>query len=126
MISVALSDWRSRTEFPADESPVFPSTVGTPINYSNLYNRVWIPARDAAGIPGDEYGAFHRLRKTLGTIVHGRIDKTDRQLADWLGHGDPAFSVRVYTGEMDDGLGKADFLDEAIPVEKWATETRNA
>jgi hypothetical protein len=23
---------------------------------------------------------------------------------------------------MDDGLGKADFLDEVIPVEKWATD----
>ena len=67
-------------------------------------------------------GALHRLRKTLGTIVHGRTDKTDRQLADWLGHKDPALRVRVYTGQMDDGLGKADFLDEVIPVEKWATQ----
>jgi hypothetical protein len=67
-------------------------------------------------------GALHRLRKTLGTIVHGRTDKTDRQLADWLGHKDPALRVRVYTGQMDDGLGKADFLDEVIPVEKWATD----
>ncbi len=37
-------------------------------------------------------------------------------------HADPAFSARVYTGRMDDGLGKADFLDEVIPVEKWATD----
>ena len=37
-------------------------------------------------------------------------------------HGGPAFSARVYTGRMDDGLGKADFLDEVIPVEKWATD----
>jgi hypothetical protein len=85
----------------------------------HLYNRVWIPARDAAGISG--HGAFHRLRKTLGTLVHGQADKSDRQLADWLGHGDPSFSARVYTGKLDDGLGKADFLDEVIPVEKWAT-----
>ncbi len=37
-------------------------------------------------------------------------------------HAAPAFSARVYTGRMDDGLGKADFLDEVIPVEKWATD----
>ena len=96
------------------------------MGYSNVYNRVWVPARDEAGIPSDEYGAFHRFRKTLGTLVHGQADKTARQATDWRGHGDPAFSARVYTGQMDDGLGKADFLDEVIPVEKWALDRQRA
>jgi hypothetical protein len=75
-----------------------------------------VPARDAAGIDPAEYGAFHRLRNTLGSLLHQRSDKSDRQLCDWLGHSDPNFSVRRYTGTMDEGLGSADFLDELIPV----------
>ncbi len=45
--------------------PVFASSTGTPVNYHNLWNRVWKPARDAAGITGT--GAFHRLRHTFAS-----------------------------------------------------------
>jgi integrase len=64
------------------------------------------------GLPGR--GAFHRFRKTTGSLVHER--RTARQLGDWLGHADPGFSVRTYTAQMDDELGSAAFLDELIPV----------
>jgi integrase len=101
----ALSDWRGRTEYPSDLSPVFATTTGTPYSYSNLWNRVWQPARDAAGIPGNEVGAFHAFRRTLGSLIHDQGAKTDRQLSDWLGHHDPAFTVREYVGQMTTGLG---------------------
>jgi integrase len=113
----ALTAWRERTPHPGEESPLFASDVGTPLDYSNLYKRVWVPARDAAGIDGSEVGAFHALRHTLGSLIHERGAKTDRQLCDWLGHHDPAFTVREYVGTMDEGLGEADFLDELIPVD---------
>jgi integrase len=116
----ALSTWRQQTPYAADDNPVFASKVGTPLNYSNMYRRVWVPARDAAQITGE--GAFHRFRHTLGSLIHDQGVKSDRQLASWLGHSDPAFSVRTYAGTMDSGLGDADFLDELIPVEQWATE----
>jgi hypothetical protein len=64
---------------------------------------------------GDREAAAERF-------LHERSDKSDRQLCDWLGHPDPAFSVRAYAGTMDDGLGSAEFLDELIPVEGWATD----
>jgi integrase len=96
---------------------------GTPLEYANLRRQVWLPARDAAGIDPDEYGAFHRLRHTLGSLVHERGVNTDRQLCDWLGHHDPAFTVREYVGQMDDGLGDAEFLDELIPI-AWAAAGR--
>jgi integrase len=117
----ALHEWRQRTEYPEDESPVFPSSVGTPLNYSNLWNRVWHPAKVAAGID-EQYGAFHRLRKTLGSVIHESGQKSGRQLSDWLGHADIAFTQRVYVGRMDSGLGDAEFLDELIPVDGWATD----
>jgi integrase len=117
----ALSDWRTRTEYPDDVSPVFATTAGTAYSYSNLWNRVWQPARDAAGIPGDEVGAFHAFRRTLGSLIHDQGAKTDRQLSDWLGHHDPAFTVREYVGKMDGGLGSAEFLDELVPVDEWVS-----
>jgi hypothetical protein len=43
--------------------------------------------------------------------------KPPKQVQVWLGHKDPAFTLRVYVHLLDDGLGDADFLDE----EKWAT-----
>jgi hypothetical protein len=111
----ALSAWRERTEYPAGTDPVFASKVGTALNYSNIYNRVWIPARDAADVHGE--GAFHRFRHTLGSLIHDQGAKTPRQLSDWLGHSDISFTQRVYVGQMDNGLGDADFLDDLIPVD---------
>jgi hypothetical protein len=34
----------------------------------------------------------------------------------WLGHSDPGFTLRTDVHLIDDGLGDADFLDQA----KWA------
>jgi integrase len=83
---------------------------------------VWHPAKVATGISDEQYGAFHRLRKTLGSVIHESGQKSGRQLSDWLGHADIAFTQRVYVGQMDSGLGDAEFLDELIPVEGWATD----
>jgi integrase len=122
----ALSAWREQTPYPAEDDPVFASKTGAPLDYSNLYGRVWAPARDAAGIPGNEVGAFHAFRHTLGSLIHDQGAKSDRQLSDWLGHADIAFTQRVYVGTMDRGLGDADFLDELIPVQEWATDGQHA
>jgi hypothetical protein len=40
--------------------------------------------------------------------------KTIRQMSDWLGHGDPSFTLKRYVHVMDDGLGSADFLDSVF------------
>lgn len=115
----ALTDWRERTDYPEPGSPVFASSAGTPLDYSRLRREVWLPARDAAGIPGDEVGAFHTFRHTTATALHAS-GKTGRQLGDWIGHADPTFTVRQYVGASDDGMGEATFLDELIPVDGWA------
>jgi Protein of unknown function (DUF3631) len=57
----------------------------------------------------------------LGSVIHESGQKSGRQLSDWLGHADPAFTQRVCVGQLDSGLGGAEFLDELIPVEGWAT-----
>jgi hypothetical protein len=34
-----------------------------------------------------------------------------KQVAEWLGHADPAFTLRTYVHLLDDGVGDADFFD---------------
>jgi Phage integrase family len=60
----------------ADDAPVFPSCTGTPLNYSNLYNRVLIPALQRAGIGHMQCGrwdnegvAFHAFRRACGSLL---------------------------------------------------------
>jgi hypothetical protein len=52
--------------------------------------------------------------ETAARLLHHH-GKSGRQLADWLGHQDPAFTVATYVGQVDEGLGDAGFLDELIP-----------
>jgi hypothetical protein len=42
-------------------------------------------------------------------------------VCDWLGHADPAFTLRTYVHLMDGGLGDADFLDAQVG-NLWATQ----
>jgi hypothetical protein len=59
------------------------------------------------------WATFHSFRHALATLLHAERAKTNRQLSDWLGHGDPSFTLRTYVTAPD--LGSADFLDGLIP-----------
>lgn len=118
-MALALDRHQRTSEYTAPGDPLFANAVGNPWDYSALRRRVLRPAIVASGIDWPKGQAFHLFRKTAASLIHDD-GKTDRQLADWLGHGDPAFSVRTYVGTMDEGLGDVGFLDEAVPME-WAT-----
>ena len=45
-----------------------------------------------------------------------------KQVASWLGHADPGFTLRRYIHLMDDGIGDADFLDTAVRVNTGSTQ----
>jgi hypothetical protein len=47
--------------------------------------------------------------------------KNIRQVCDWLGHADPAFTLRTYVHLMDGGLGEVDFMDAQVG-NPWATQ----
>jgi integrase len=115
-MALALDRHRRASEFDAPSAPVFTSQTGTAIDYSALRRRVLLPAIEASAIEWPKGTAFHMFRKTAASLIHGS-GKTGRQLADWLGHGDPSFSIRTYVGQMDEGLGDASFLDELVPVD---------
>jgi integrase len=71
------------------------------------------PATEAAGVP---WVSFHTFRHSCASLLFA-AGKSPKQVQVWLGHSDPAFTLRVYVHLLDDGLGSADFLDDA----KWAT-----
>lgn len=58
-----------------------------------------------------EFGAQPRLRVRRQLFDAG---KNIRQVCDFLGHADPAFTLRTYVHLIDGGLGEVDFLDAAV------------
>jgi integrase len=77
-----------------------------------------LPApREHAGMP---WVHFHTFRHTCASMLFAG-GKNIKQVADWLGHRDPAFTLRTYVHLMDDGLGEADFLDTMVG-NGWATQ----
>jgi integrase len=59
--------------------------------------------------------SFHTFRHTCASLLF-EAGKDVKQVQEWLGHADPAITLRTYVHLMDDGLGDADFLDLAVTV----------
>lgn len=76
---------------------VFTSPEGTPIERSNFRYRVWLPATEAAGLPGLR---FHDLRHTAGTLA-ARTGATTKELMARLGHASPRASL-IYQHAAED------------------------
>jgi integrase len=104
---LARALWAGR---PADGAgPVFTTGVGTRYSDRNV-RRILDPAAERAGVP---WVSFHAFRHTCASMLF-EGGKNIRQVCDWLGHADPAFTLRTYVHLMDTGLGGADFLDDSV------------
>jgi integrase len=101
-ISLSLSDdLRASRNGADDDALVFPSEVGTPIHYSNLYRRVIAPLAQELGAPA---GA-HVFRHTFASM-HIAQGTNIRQLSHLLGHHSPSFTLDTYVHLMDDDAGQ--------------------
>ncbi|MEJ7785511.1 MAG: tyrosine-type recombinase/integrase [Solirubrobacteraceae bacterium] len=101
---------------------VFTSATGCALSDGNVRRRWLHPAAVAAGLvdaEGVPWIGFHTFRHTCASLLfeHGRNIK---QVAGWLGHSDPAFTLRTYVHLMDEGIGDAAFLD-VVAGNGWAT-----
>jgi integrase len=92
------------------KSPVFPSGAGTELIRERFAQAVLNPAREAVGLP---WVSFHAFRHTCASLLFAN-GKNIKQVQEWLGHADPAFTLRTYVHLMDEGLGSADFLDDVV------------
>jgi integrase len=71
---------------------IFPGPEGQPLGYANFRTRIWVPATEAAGIPG--FG-FHDLRRMSATLlIRGGVDVKTVQTR--LGHSDPRLTLGLY------------------------------
>lgn len=66
-------------------------------NYVNA--KVWKPALRAAGLPDARESGMHGLRHFYASVLLDAGESV-RALADYLGHSDPGFTLRVYTHLM--------------------------
>jgi integrase len=127
-LSATMASWLAelRPENAAPDAPVFPSTIGTPLHYHNLYNRVLRPALRASGIAvnmgEDDRGrerwdyqgvAFHAFRKACGSLLLAQ-GKNLKQVQGWLRHSQLTTTLNVYIHETDDGLGGADIWEGVL------------
>lgn len=54
--------------------------------------------------------AFHTFRHTCASLLFAE-NRNVKQVAAWLGHADPASTLRVYVDLLDEGLGGGLELD---------------
>ena len=99
--------WATRSANAA--GPMFTTASGARLADRNL-RRVLDRASKQAGVP---WIGFHTFRHTCASMLL-ESGKNIRQVAGWLGHTDPAFTLRTYTHLMDSGLGDVAFLDAAV------------
>lgn len=120
-----------RDYYRGPKTPVFASKAGTELLPANVYRRVLAPAAIGVGlkVEVDVKGkdgktarktrsavSFHNFRHTCASLLFSN-DRNIKQVQAWLGHADPGFTMRTYVHLMDDGVGDADFFDEAVGPE---------
>ena len=108
-----LRELRMATPSSAENDLVFQTRDGRPLNVRNLRRRHLAPAMKAAGAP---WAGFHSLRHTCASMLFERGANV-RQVASWLGHSDPSFTLRVYVSLLGDDLGEPlDLVSELHPA----------
>jgi integrase len=97
---------------------VFTSPHGNRLNDANVRRRILTPAAEAAGVP---WVTPHTFRHTCASLLFA-AGRDVKQVQEWLGHADPAFTLRTYVHLIDEGVGDAAFMDGAVRVGNgWAT-----
>lgn len=105
-----------RDTFRGPEAPVFRSPTGAAISPQNLGRDVLRPAREAVAL---DWVTFHSFRHTCASLLF-KAGRNIKQVAEWLGHSDPSFTLRTYVSLMDGGVGEADFLDKVVGLPEFS------
>lgn len=93
-VAVEVAEHLRRYPASGDEL-VFTSREHRPINRNHFNRYTWRPALEAAGIERSRRNGMHALRHFYASVL---IDAGEsvRAVADYLGHADPGFTLRVY------------------------------
>jgi hypothetical protein len=80
--------------FGGEDAPVFARRGGRELYPQNVARHVLHPAARSVGVKLDGR-PFHTFRHTCASLLFG-AGRNVRQVADWLGHADPSFTLRTY------------------------------
>ena len=101
----------SRGDLWQDYDLVFPTTIGTPMDVSDLTYRSFRPLLERAGLPRIR---FHDLRHTYATLML-RVNAHPRTVQDILGHAEIGITMDTYTHpSLDSQREPARRLDELL------------
>ncbi|KRB80086.1 hypothetical protein ASE01_00840 [Nocardioides sp. Root190] len=86
---------------------------GNAINRNHMNGQIWKPALERAGLPRTRDFMMHGGRHFYASLQleHGT---SPRALADYLGHSDPGFMLRVYAHLMPEAAPKAQAAVDAL------------
>ncbi|MBB2941832.1 integrase [Actinoplanes lutulentus] len=85
---------------------VFTSGRGGALNRTTFNRLSWHPAIAAAGLEQVRANGMHALRHLFASTLLDAGENI-RAISEWLGHSDPAFTLRVYTHLMQSSQGRA-------------------
>jgi integrase len=103
-VAVALP-WRSLDASPVTARLLFTTVEGRAITRTPFTQRHWHPALRAAAIAVERQNGFHALRHYFASaLLYDGVDI--RALAVYLGHHDPAFTLRVYAHLVPDAADR--------------------
>ncbi len=102
---------------------LFTTIDGRQLNASTFNTVSWRPARASAGIVADGRAGMHALRHYYASVLlAGGVDV--RALADYLGHHDPAFTLRIYAHLMPSAEVRAlKAVEDALASQDHGPET---
>jgi integrase len=91
--------WGAPDGKPREARLMFTTPNGNAIHRQTFTDYTWRPALKSCGIPQVRENGSHALRHRFASVV---LDggASIRDLADWLGHEDPGFTLRVYSHLM--------------------------
>jgi integrase len=76
------------------------------INRGTFNELCWHPALAAAGLERGRHNGMHALRHLFASALLDAGENI-KAISEWLGHSDPAFTLRVYTHLMHASQGRA-------------------
>jgi len=106
--------WGSPTGKPRTSRLIFTTPEGGPIHRQTFATYSWHRALRAAGVPVSRENGMHALRHWYASVVLAG-GASIRDLAEWLGHEDPGFTLRVYSHLMPSSAARMRAtIDEAF------------
>ena len=91
--------WESLDGEPRSARLVLSTREGTALQRNYVNTKVWKPALTKAGVETTRENGMHALRHFYASVLLDAGESV-RALAEYLGHADPGFTLRVYTHLM--------------------------